>query len=1043
MLLHPPFPRSSSAFVGRGDELRRIDELVGSEVLFLVYGLAGMGKSEFVYKAIEEARLTPRFRSAPALLLQAREGYRAEHLLSILRLRLRVRLGMAMDPGTGTAAGTGGPLQSDGAPSFAEDLIAVARMLDARPCLIFLDDLQHLDAMVGELLGYLARHVRRSRIFVASRTELVLPPGAPPPVIIRLQPLDVTATAALVSSLSLRMGVAAADPAEVFRVSGGCPFLIRRALATPGNGQQDAGQDRTLGELSQEARLVLLLARVLRGRLTTQELEQTDVGAAAIRELSRRFLIDVERGVIIVHDLTWDALRPLWPEADLAAARAEVAQLLARRCEADPGRNAADGVEAVRQLSLSGDQVQALAMLHRTHAAVAAAGLDHLLLDILPSLRAGFPGDVGAEQRLQLELLAVRIHLRRSDITRAQEILSSLEHLPSAMGSLRYLRLAGEVCQRRGRLPEARQLFEKAQRVAKTPIERFQAALLLANVSSLAGDGEEARRVLDAAQRERAQGAELPELGAIEIARLGWSRSLSYLLEDRMVEAATVAAETTAALSESGLTDASASVMLAMHALIANVECDEVGRARTMLDRILHHAAASGTLREPTAALYRGIVLYAEGDMAVARAALHEALTTLDSHHDHAPAAAAALYLGRTLLALGDIDGVLAATQRAVRLFRAAGLPGLTPHAEIVQAQALLATLQLEPAGALAQRLMEQPHLPSRLRFSLQAVLAGVQLLDGRDPPGLADRRDEPEAAQHAHGLDRAELSVLLGKMEDAALRQLLQQTELARQHYARAGRRHLEARAATALAGLLLALSPCGSDELARADEALGRAQDLCMRHAYGQLHLRCVLLEAALRRRQGSERLAMTTLRQGLDEAGAADDGLELRLLRAASEGSDALLPGLTTLLTSLGLRSTRPFVIVDRRGRRDADERERDRLLQACELIIDVERGSICRRGGEPGISGRPLMASLLTALAGSQAECVSAEQLFYDVWGGREYHPLQHRNTIYVAITRLRQALRELLPGRELIETTASGWRLAPDVEICAISTNRAK
>lgn len=1036
MLLHPPFPRSSGAFVDREHELGRTAELIGAEVLFLVYGLAGIGKSEFVYKAIEEARQTPRFRSAPALLLQAREGYRAEHLLSILRLRLRVRLGMDAANAKAHEGKSEPRLPQESAPSFAEDLIAVARMLEARPCLLFLDDLHHLDAAVGDMLGFLARHVRRSRVFVASRTELLLPADAPPPVLIRLQPLDVTATAELVSSLSRRMGIAGAavDPGELFRLTGGSPFLIRRELAAPGSAERSGadGHDRTLGELSQESRLVLLLARVLRGRLTTQELEQTGLDSAAIWELSRRFLIDVERGVIIVHDLTWDALRPLWPEADLRRARREVAQLLARRCEADPARNAADGVDAVRQLSLVGDPPAAFEMLHRTYRAVAAAGLDHLLLDLFPSLRLGFAGEAGAEQRLALDLLAVRIHLRRSDIGRAQQILRSLEHLPSATSSLRYLRLAGEVCQRSGQLPEARQLFERAQAAARTPPDRFHVALLLANVSSLAGDGAQARAVLDAAASELAQ------LAPVEVARLGWSRSLSYLLEDRMAEAAAVAAETTARLSESGLQDAS--VLLAMHALIANAECDEVATARAMLDRILHHAAASGTLREQTAALYRGIVLYAEGDMPTARAALHEALNTLDSHHDYAPAAAAALYLGRTLLALGDIDGVLAATQRSVRLFRAAGLPGLAAHAELVQAQALVATLQLEPARNLAQRLMDLPRLPARLRLAAQAVMASVQLLLGQPPP-LLDAVCTG-TAQHAHVLDQAELALLAASPSEPSLRQLLERTEQTRQHYARAGRRQLEARACAALAGLHLA---CGSsDDLSQADALLARAQDLCMRHAYGLLHLRCVLLEAALQRRQGSERLARTTLRQGLDASGASEDGLELRLLRAAVEDGDGgeTGPGLVTLLTALGLRSTRPYTIIDRRGRRDGDERERDRAMQASELIIDIDRGSIARRGGEAGISGRPLMASLLAALVATQAECASAEQLFYDVWGGREYHPLQHRNTIYVAITRLRQALRELLPGRDIIETTASGWRLARDVELCVISTHRA-
>ena len=57
------------------------------------------------------------------------------------------------------------------------------------------------------------------------------------------------------------------------------------------------------------------------------------------------------------------------------------------------------------------------------------------------------------------------------------------------------------------------------------------------------------------------------------------------------------------------------------------------------------------------------------------------------------------------------------------------------------------------------------------------------------------------------------------------------------------------------------------------------------------------------------------------------------------------------------------------------------------------------------------------------------------------GGREYHPLRHRNTVYVALNRLRQLLRELLPGREVVETASNGWRLSREVDICAIRSKR--
>ena len=46
----PPFPRAAPTFVGRQRELQRVLDLLDSDVLFLVYGVGGIGKSEFVYR---------------------------------------------------------------------------------------------------------------------------------------------------------------------------------------------------------------------------------------------------------------------------------------------------------------------------------------------------------------------------------------------------------------------------------------------------------------------------------------------------------------------------------------------------------------------------------------------------------------------------------------------------------------------------------------------------------------------------------------------------------------------------------------------------------------------------------------------------------------------------------------------------------------------------------------------------------------------------------------------------------------------------------
>lgn len=99
---------------------------------------------------------------------------------------------------------------------------------------------------------------------------------------------------------------------------------------------------------------------------------------------------------------------------------------------------------------------------------------------------------------------------------------------------------------------------------------------------------------------------------------------------------------------------------------------------------------------------------------------------------------------------------------------------------------------------------------------------------------------------------------------------------------------------------------------------------------------------------------------------------------------------------------------------------------------EIVVDLARNtlSIPARGQRAG--GRPLLCALLARLTPHEAR--SPEQLHYEVWGGRDYHALRHRNTIYMGVLRLRRALAALLPGREVVERTTRGWRLGRGISL---------
>jgi hypothetical protein len=533
MLLHPPFPRPSSGFVGRSEERRRVAELLSSEVLYLVYGIAGIGKSEFVYQAIEDARGTPRFSGASAVFAKALFGQSLGEFVAQLRSRLSAdkrELGAAPQ-------------------SLEQECAAVARLLEdpARPVLLFLDDLHHLHGELdgkkdgaGALLGYLGRHVRASRIFAASRTELKLPAGSLTPVFIRLQPFDEETASEYIFSLSRRIGKSGVDAAEVFRSSGGSPVMIRRELTRKHylvDDEEESPAETLLG-LSSEARQVLLLARLLRGRL--QVVKNATKEKEAVHELGRRFLIDIERGGVIVHDLVWETLLPMWPAEDLLCTRRLVADELLRRFELDPRRSASDGCEAVRQLILAEDRDRAFSVLKKIYRPIAAAGHDHLVLELLPALRAG-----PLSQRIELELFSARIFLRRAEIKKAQEILDTLGQQAAVARLPAFLRLCAEVCQRSGRLDEARHLFTQAGEAlkdgAENPRARFFIALELASIHALQGQSERAQQLLLSARAER-QKDEADALSPLEEARWGLAEALRLLLADRVEDAASIAA---------------------------------------------------------------------------------------------------------------------------------------------------------------------------------------------------------------------------------------------------------------------------------------------------------------------------------------------------------------------------------------------------------------------------------------------------------------------------------------------------------------------
>jgi hypothetical protein len=1015
----PPFPRPVSTWVGRDADLARALALLESETLHLVYGVGGVGKSELVFRLFGLARDQPAWAAAPAVLVGVRPGMAPEHVVAALRAGLGPRRARIAIAGSGAA-------------SLDDDLAEVARALDATPALVFLDDVHHLEPEVGaRILGYLSRHVRASRIVAASRVEVPLPAGTPPPAIHRLGPLDLGATRDLVARLAERMGVAAPDAAIVYRRSGGSPFYVLRDVAGDATGPGDGGLDHTLRELPDDARALVGALACARASLSPEDARGL-AGDAALRELGRRFLVDGLRDQVLVHDLVRDAWQRIATRRERGSAHRRMGALYRDRAVKD-GRvapaEAGDVVLAAHHLVAAGDADDAWELIEPSYRAVAAAGIDHLLLDDLRTL-AGLV----ASAREPIALMTARILVRRSLIAEASDALAALGDRGEA-ASLRWLILSGEVAQRRGRLGESEQLFRRARAAATTPAERLQAALELADVASLRGQNHEARVVLAAARRDHAP------LAPRDRGRWGWSETLSYIIEERFAEAAAAARAAATAVAGGGHEDLE--VLLALLEVLARAELDDVVGARALLDRLVVRAAATGALREHVQALYRGVLAYFAGELATAEVDLDRAFGYLSEHADYVMASIGGYYRVRTHLARGDSAAALDLSARMTRLATAAELDTLAPHGRAAHAEALFASGKVEQARAAAEAALAAPRVCAQARLVARTVLARAAAHDGdlvaarahlvsaeldAPPP---DEDPELEAAAERAAAARARRAALELEVASVELcggdpRRALEAGERARRHFATVGRRGQEARATIAVAAARVMLAAPSADALERAAAEVAIAEALATASGYRRVLARCALVRAAIARRRG-ESIELSAAQVELADA-SFPEGRALAVLLGATD----VAAGVRATLAALGLIAGPRLRVLGRSGERVVGDGEADAIRAAHALVVEPARAVIAIGGHSD--RGRALLCELLAALIEAGGAVVSPEALFLAVWGGVEYHPLRHRNTLYVALKRLRAALRELRGDDvEIIETAAGGWRLADRID----------
>jgi tetratricopeptide (TPR) repeat protein len=284
-------------------------------------------------------------------------------------------------------------------------------------------------------------------------------------------------------------------------------------------------------------------------------------------------------------------------------------------------------------------------------------------------------------------------------------------------------------------------------------------------------------------------------------------------------------------------------------------------------------------------------------------------------------------------------------------------------------------------------------------------------------------------AAVRAYAALRAsELALERGEIDVA-----LESSEGAERFYTTLRLHHDAARARVARAEALVRLvaegTAKGEDAAARAEEAISACEEIASPRGYVPILVACALLRAALAERRGDLALAAHAVDRAVRTAG---DGVDAALARAAlrlgvtARGPRGDAPArrpYEALVERLGM--ARPAHVLWRIGARAylADRDEGPPEDVAC--TVDADARSVVANGASIDLPEQRL--SLLCALAAAGERGATLEDIFVAVWRGA-YHPLRHRNAVYVALTRLKDSLAPL--GRDVrLAHSGDRYRLA--------------
>ncbi len=970
--------------IGREREHAELRALVARHRVVFVYGAAGVGKTSLV---LDVCRAAARDRLVPEVVYLPVPG------------TLETR-----DVVERTARAIGA-LRPTPDPERVSDSLSL--LLSSAPRTVVWDDIDERSTSLIEIVRRFAAREGPARVVIVSRRFVTAREASLRTPVYEVKPLSHADAVALVRVLEAERGRTLAD--DLAQATAGNPLLLRLALAEEALPRVAANATDALRRSVEErsrgsTRKVLALLAAAAVPLDENEVVKAGgkTGRHAVDDL-RKHLLVVRDGARISlaapvltlaqetlgepDSMTWRVLVKLGEIALATSAHDDVALLLIARAH------------------LALHDVESALVTLREHAMARAAAPTAALERVLRAMASKAP----AHASLALRLLAREL-LRVGDYDSARRALDELPPPKDRDEAERVALLRAESHIRAGEPHAAQRALDTLE--PKTESSNPGVVLTRAQLGILRGELGPARDTLEKLAKRTAAVPQLEARRAVEIAA-------SHLYEERYAMTHTWTSRARAAQKAGGIPVERVVTILDVHALLG---LGDVDRAEEVLAR-----DTRGRPDPPLdiAALVR------RGELVRALEVGDAAIASLDRRADLLFRAVLARDLARACIGTGELERA----DKMVRLAETAGNePGLAALGPICDAErARLA----EAEGDLvrARQSIERAYL--RIPGS-PFVAVDRDVMNGQMPGRLEAAGDEElPAVARAYALLRgAELLVANGELDEA-----IESADLAEHHYATARLWHETARARLARAEALVRSHGESKSEHERAAirdravRALAACEEIAAPHGYVPILVGASIVRAALEEGTGDLAAAARAIGAAVLAAG---DGCDASLARAARRlGAAAREPRggpnpYAARVERLGLERTAD--VVWRIGARTYLRQDSDAPPESVSCTVDVGARKVT------GTDQRELELPeqrllLLSVLAEAGADGASLEDIFAQVWGGT-FHPLRHRNAVYVALARLKESLK---PFAREVRITHDGdrYRLIGDLPVAVL------